>query len=394
MTAPRPDAYLARGTPAYRRATFAIFCAGLATFATIYCVQPLLPLLASHFHVSAATSSLSLSLTTLSLALCMLVAGALAEALGRKRVMLAALAVANLLGLACALVDSWPLLLLLRCLVGVALSGLPAIAMAYVGEEFDPVSLPAAMGLYIGGNAIGGLTGRLLSGALADAGGWQFALGGIALLGFMATGLFAWLLPPSRHFVAQRLSLGGLVSNFGAHLKNPALRVGFAIAFLLMGSFVALFNYAGFYLAAPPFELSSTVIGLLFSVYLIGSVSARWGGRAVSRIGARRVMHLSIGVMLVGVWACAVPWLPVIVLGLALMTGGFFAAHAVASGQVSARATRAKAQAASLYLCAYYLGAGVLGFAGGAVWQGFGWLALLACASAALLIAAWVARRW
>ena len=134
--------HLKRGTAAYRRATLALFCAGFATFALLYCIQPLLPLLAAHFAVSAANSSLALSLTTLSLALCLLISGALAESWGRKPVMAAALGLASLLGLACVLVESWHLLLLLRTLLGLALSGLPALAMAYVGEEFDPDSLP------------------------------------------------------------------------------------------------------------------------------------------------------------------------------------------------------------------------------------------------------------
>lgn len=386
--------FLKRGTPAYHRATFAIFCAGLSTFASIYCVQPLLPLFASHFGVSAANSSLTLSLTTLSLALCMLVAGSLAEALGRKPVMLVALGVSGVLGLACAFVDSWPLLLVLRALVGVALSGLPALAMAYVGEEFDPSSLSSAMGLYISGNVLGGLAGRLLSGGLADLGGWQLAMGGIAALSLVSLVIFAWLLPPSRHFEPQALSLRGLMGNFAMHLKTPALRTSFALAFLLMGSFVAVFNYIGFRLAAPPFGLSSTVIGLLFTVYLLGSYSASKAGSMVDRIGARRVVQIGIGAMLLGIAALATSSLPIVVLGLALLAVGFFAAHAAASGQVGLRAEGAKAQAASLYLCAYYLGSGVLGYAGGALWEHAGWLALMAGVTAAVLISAALTRRW
>ncbi|MES2529595.1 MAG: MFS transporter [Pseudomonadota bacterium] len=386
--------YLQRGTPAYRRATFAIFCAGLSTFASIYCVQPLLPLFARHFGVSAASSSLTLSMTTLSLALCMLVAGSLAEAWGRKPVMLVALGVASVLGLACAFVDSWPVLLVLRTLVGVALSGLPALAMAYVGEEFDPPSLPSAMGLYISGNALGGLAGRLLSGGLADLGGWHVAMGGIAVLSLVSTALFAWLLPPSRHFRPQALSMRGLVGNLRMHLRTPALRKGFALGFMLMGSFVAVFNYAGFHLAVAPFNLSSTVIGLLFTVYLLGSVSAGWAGGMVNRLGARRVVQGGIALMLLGAAALATPWLAMVVLGLALLTIGFFAAHAVASGQVGQRANGAKAQAASLYLCAYYLGSSVLGYLGGALWEHMGWTALLAGVACVLLLAAALIRRW
>ncbi len=385
--------HLSRGSAGYRRATLALFCAGFATFAMLYCVQPLLPLLAAHFRVSAASSSLALSLTTLSLALCLLVSGALAESWGRKPVMVAALGLAALLGIACALVEQWSSLLILRALLGLALSGLPALAMAYVGEEFDPEALPAAMGLYIGGTALGGLLGRLLAGLLSDLGGWPWALGGIAGLGLLVLGLFIWLLPPSRHFTAQPLSVRGLLGNFALHLKNPRLRVLFALGFLLMGGFVALFNYVGFRLAGAPFNLSATVIGLLFTVYLLGILSAGWAGRLVPRFGARQVLNGGIGLMLLGVALCAAPWLSAAVVGLALFTLGFFAAHAVASGQVGIHAQGAKAQASALYLCAYYLGSSLVGYVGGYVWEHAGWLALLGVLAALFVVAGALVRR-
>ncbi|WP_313476826.1 MFS transporter [Stutzerimonas kunmingensis] len=385
-------AHLSRGTPAYRRATFALFCAGFATFALLYCIQPLLPMLAAHFSVSAASSSLALSLTTLSLAVCLLISGALAESWGRKPVMAAALGLASLLGLASVLVDSWQLLLALRALLGLALSGLPALAMAYVGEEFEPESLPAAMGLYIGGTALGGMLGRLLSGLLSDLGGWQLALGGIASLGLLALVAFVWLLPPSRHFTAQPLSLRILLTNFRLHLGNPVLRGLFLQGFLLMGGFVALFNYIGFRLAGEPFGLSSTLIGLLFVVYLGGIFSAGWAGRLVPRFGARQVLRGGVALMLIGVGLCATSWLVSIVLGLGLFTLGFFAAHAVASGQVGSHAKGARAQASALYLCAYYLGSSVVGYGAGYVWDLAGWLPLMALLAALFVIAGWRAR--
>ncbi len=385
-------AHLSRGTPAYRRATFALFCAGFATFALLYCIQPLLPMLAAHFSVSAASSSLALSLTTLSLAVCLLISGALAESWGRKPVMAAALGLASLLGLASVLVDSWQLLLALRALLGLALSGLPALAMAYVGEEFEPESLPAAMGLYIGGTALGGMLGRLLSGLLSDLGGWQLALGGIASLGLLALVAFVWLLPPSRHFTAQPLSLRILLTNFRLHLGNPVLRGLFLQGFLLMGGFVALFNYIGFRLAGAPFGLSSTLIGLLFVVYLGGIFSAGWAGRLVPRFGARQVLRGGVALMLIGVGLCATSWLVSIVLGLGLFTLGFFAAHAVASGQVGSHAKGARAQASALYLCAYYLGSSVVGYGAGYVWDHAGWLPLMALLAALFVIAGWRAR--
>ncbi|MCW1936584.1 MFS transporter [Pseudomonas sp. MDMC_285] len=384
--------HLSRGSAGYRRATLALFCAGFATFAMLYCVQPLLPLLAAHFRVSAASSSLALSLTTLSLALCLLVSGALAESWGRKPVMAAALGLAAMLGIASALVEEWGSLLILRALLGLALSGLPALAMAYVGEEFDPEALPAAMGLYIGGTALGACWGDcwpacsaiLAAGPGRSAGslGWVCWRWGC----FSGCCLLHVISRPSR-------SLRGLLRNFALHLNNPRLRVLFALAFLLMGGFVALFNYVGFRLAGAPFNLSATVIGLLFTVYLLGIFSAGWAGRLVPRFGARQVLHGGIGLMLLGVALCATPWLSAAVVGLALFTLGFFAAHAVASGQVGAHAQGAKAQASALYLCAYYLGSSLVGYVGGYVWEHAGWLALLTVLAALFIAAAALVRR-
>ena len=384
--------FIVRGSREYTRATLALFCAGFSTFALLYCVQPLLPQLAEFFAVSSASSSLALSVTTFGLAGGLLVSGSLSESWGRKPVMVAALVLACSLGLATAIVRDWHLLLLLRALLGIALSGLPALAMAYIGEEFDPASLPVAMGLYIGGTALGGLLGRLLTGVLSDMGGWTLALGGIAGLGLLSCVLFIWLLPPSRHFMAQPLSLRGLLGNFVRHLGNADLRVLFFLSFLLMGSFVALFNYIGFYLSAEPFSLSGTLIGFLFLVYLLGIWSSNAAGKLVWRSGAKLVLLGALALMLAGVLLCMVPLLAVIIVGLALFTTGFFAAHTVASGMVGQKAGGARAQASALYLCAYYLGSSVLGYAMGWVWQHWGWAPLIGCLSAALLLA--IARVW
>jgi YNFM family putative membrane transporter len=165
------------------------------------------------------------------------------------------------------------------------------------------------------------------------------------------------------------------------------------LAFLLMGGFVAIFNYAGFHLAAPPFLLSSTVLGLLFMVYCTGIVGANWAGRLVQRFGAGRVLRAGICIMLAGMLLCALPWLATVALGLACIALGFFAAHSVASGLVGKYASSAKAQASALYLCAYYLGSSVVGYVGGYVWGHAGWIPLLLVLGAVFGFALWSARR-
>src|SRR5918994_3617363 len=180
---PEAPSRLVSGTPAFRRLNLALFADGFSTFAILYCVQPLLPEFSREFHVSAAVSSLSLSLSTGLLAIAMLLAGSLSEVWGRKPVMIASLLSSAVLTLLSAAAPNWLSLLLARMAIGVTLSGLPAVAMAYISEEVDPKSIGLAMGLFIGGNAIGGMSGRIIGGVLTDLGSWRLAVGLIGCIG-------------------------------------------------------------------------------------------------------------------------------------------------------------------------------------------------------------------
>jgi YNFM family putative membrane transporter len=382
-----------RGTPDFYRTIAALFASGLATFALLYCVQPLMPLFGAVFHVGPLESSLVLSVTTFPLAFAMLVASALSEVLGRKNVMVASVLASSLLAMFCALSPGYASLLVLRGLMGLSLSGLPAVAMAYVAEEMHPAATGLAMGLYIGGNAIGGMSGRLLSGALADAFSWRVSLATIALLGFVC-GLLLWRgLPPSRHFSPRAFHARGLVRAFQRHLRSPVLPWLFGEGFLLMGAFIAVYNFIGYRLLAPPYELSQAAIGLIFSVYLAGVASSAIMGNLARTAGNLTVMISNIGLMLAGLGLTLATHLAVIVIGVALLTAGFFGAHAVASAWVAAGARSNRAQASSLYLFSYYAGSSLAGSAAGAAWSAGAWPGVSALVAALLLAALAVTRR-
>ncbi|TAL89666.1 MAG: MFS transporter, partial [Rhodanobacter sp.] len=200
-----PPPSIRHGTPAFRRTNLALFAAGFATFGLLYCVQPLMPEFSKHYGVSEAVSALSLSLTTGVLAFAMLFAGALSDAWGRKSVMVASLLSSALLVLLSAAMPNWPALLVVRTVLGLTLSGLPAVAMTYLGEEMHAESLGLGMGLYISGSAVGGMGGRLITGVLTDFFDWRIGVAVVGVIGLLAAWIFARALPPSRHFVAQPL---------------------------------------------------------------------------------------------------------------------------------------------------------------------------------------------
>jgi YNFM family putative membrane transporter len=373
-----PQSFIIRGTPEFRRTNLAMFAAGFATFALMYCVQPLLPVFAAEFHVSPVQASLALSLTTFTLALSLLVASAISESIGRKPIMVASILATAVLTIASAFAPGWTLFLILRAAIGLVLSGLPAVAMAYLAEEMHPKSVGLAMGLYVGGSGFGGMTGRLLTGIIADHFGWRAAVIIIGAVG-LATGLlFLASLPVSKHFERRAFSPGALFGTYLAHLGDGTLRLLFAEAFLIMGGFVTVYNYITFRLLAPPFGLSQTEVGLIFTVYLVGVVSSAWIGNLSGRLGRQAVLPVSIAIELGGVIITLSGVLWLVILGIALVTFGFFASHSVASSWVGARARAAKAQAAALYLFLYYLGSSVAGSAGGWFWAAAGWHGVVA----------------
>lgn len=375
------------GTPAFRRTNLAMFAAGFSTFALLYSVQPLLPLFAVEFQLGAAASSLALSVTTGMLAVAMLLASSLSDVWGRKPVMVVSLLASALLTLAAALAPSWPALLLLRTLLGLALSGLPAVAMAYVGEEMHPKSVGLAMGLYISGSSLGGMGGRLVTGVLVDFVSWRTALATLGCLCLVAGILFWRNLPHSARFRPRPLHAGHLLARAFELFGDRGLPWLFAQGFLLMGSFVTVYNYVGFRLLVPPFGLSQTVVASIFVVYLVGTVSSAAVGSLAGRIGRRRVLWATILLMLAGLALTLADSLPMLVAGMGVFTFGFFGAHSVVSSWVGIRAMEGKAQASALYLFFYYLGSSLIGSLGGVFWTVQGWPGVAALVGALLAAA-------
>ena len=371
----------------------ALFLAGFATFSLLYCVQPLLPELAQDFAVSPAQSALALSMSTGALAVSIVLAGALSEGLGRRSLMFTSMALAALCNLLASFLPDWNALLAARALEGLLLGGVPAVAMAYLSEEIDPKGLGFAMGLYVGGTALGGMLGRVGMSAMTEFWGWRQALAALSVLDLLAALGFVWLLPRSRNFV-KKTGLGARhhLQAWGQHLRHPGLPLLFLIAFGLMGVFVSIYNYAGFLLSASPYHLSQLQISHIFYAYLFGIVASPLAGALADKLGRGPVLMAGTLLMAAGVALTLLAPLVAIVLGIVLMTAGFFVAHSVASGWVGRLAAQDKGHAASLYLWSYYMGSSVLGAGAGWFWSRWGWggMGLVALAVLALVIAlAW-----
>jgi MFS transporter, YNFM family, putative membrane transport protein len=368
-----PTSLISVGTPAYRKLAIALTITGFATFSLLYSVQSLLPVFAHSFNVSAGEASLVVSAATGAMAIALLVASVISDRIGRRQMMTASLFAASILTVGAALLPGWHTLLVMRFLTGVALSGIPAVAMAYVAEEVSASSIGAAMGLYIGGSAIGGMVGRLLASVLTDWLNWRIALAVIGVSSLIGALVFWRVAPDSRAFVSRRHDWDSFAATLKSLTNDAALPWLYTEAFLLMGSFVTVYNYVSFRLLAPPYALSQTVVGLIFLFYIVGSFSSSWFGQLAGRLGRRRVFWIPIVVLLVGVVLTAATPLTLIVLGIGVVTLGYFGAHSVASSWVSRRGRAARAQAAAFYLFFLYVGSSVLGSVGGVAWSRARW---------------------
>lgn len=382
-------------TPSYRRLIAGLFFAGVATFAQLYSLQAVLPQVSDALGVSPSTAALTVSAATLGIAVAVIPWSLVADRLGRVPAMAIGIIAATVLGLAGSLSSDIVMLLALRLGEGLALGAVPAVALAYLSEEVHPRHVAAAAGSYTAGTTVGGLSGRLVAGPIGELFDWRVGVWSVILFCATAAALFLWLVPKARRFTPGRMRADvgpGMVARLIRPLRSGGLLALYAQAFLLMGAFVAVYNYLGFHLIAPPFLLPVWLVTLLFLAYLAGTVSSPWAGSLATRFGRRNILLGSIGVAMSGAMLMFATSPIVVIIGLVLFTAGFFGAHAIASSwsPVIAEPT-SRAQAASLYYFAYYAGSSVFGWALGLVFGEAGWAWFLAIIIAMALLAGTIA---
>ena len=360
-------------TPSRRGLLLALFMMGFGTFLNVYATQPLLPEFRQLFHASELLVSLTVSATVLAVALGAPIIGALADSIGRKRVIVTAmfgLALPTFLAVTSTTLTQ---LIVWRFMQGLFVPGIIAVAMAYISEESPRHLVASTMATYVSGTVLGGFCGRFLSGIMASHGGWQAAFIALGILTILAAAITLWLLPRSTKFVRHanaRASFRSMVK----HLGNPQLLATFAVGFNVLFALVGAFTYVNFYLAEKPFLLGPTGLASIFGVYLVGAAVTPYSGRVLDRIGYRRGMIWAAGLAAIGMFLTLIPWLPVVVLGLALGSSGAFACQSAASSHVGKVAGRARSAAAGLYVGLYYFGGCVGSILPGLFWTHAGWL--------------------
>jgi len=359
----------------FRRAAVGI--PGFCAFFNLYGPQSLLPSFAREFDASPAQVSLTITATTLAIAMSAPFAGAIADVLGRKRVIVAAMIVATVPLVMIALAPSLQALILWRFMLGLALPPIFTVVVAYIGEEWPPAQAMGVMGIYMAATSAGGFAGRFVSGLLADVMGWRAGFLMTAAMTFACGIAVALILPRERNFArSEGVAVSG--RQMIAHLRNPQLLATYAVGFGTLFTFIALFTYVNFVLAAPPFNLSSTLLGAIFVTYLAGAVAVLGLGRAIARFGRRPLVIGAIALWACGALLTLIPSLPVIIVGLAVAASGGFIVQATSTGYVALTAESGRTSAIGFYATTYYVGGSVGAILPGLTWNAGGWTACVA----------------
>ncbi|MDK8891624.1 MFS transporter [Corynebacterium macclintockiae] len=371
MTGTREDTETTNGirplTPednGYKKALIASLCSGLASYNALYATQAVLPALSEDFGVSPSLAALTVSATTGGLALLVIPLSIVSERFGRRRVIQASVLAATLFSLALVTLPSIQSIIAVRLLQGIAVAGVPAVTMAFLSEEIDRRYLPRIMGFYIAGNSLGGLIGRLIPGIALEFTDWRLATLLSAIFAFAMALMTTWVLPKQRFFTPKRITLAHELQAFANHLRDPILLKLFLLPFLLMGSFVSLYNYMTFRLINT-FGLPESLAALVFIIYLSGTWTSTRTGTMVNRYGQAKVVVACIALALVGLFLAFIPTVPTTLAAVLLFTATFFPAHSISSAWVGEVARQDRAEASSIYILSYYLGSSIIGWVSG-----------------------------
>lgn len=376
----------------YIRIILALALSGLAELASLFFIQPLLPVLAVEYDVPVSQVSIILSAETALLAIGLLFTGTLSDHYGRKKLIIVSLLLGGLLTMLCPLVESWAMLVALRAVIGLALSGIAAAATAYISEEVAPVVAGVVTGYFVFGNSMGGMSGRIVASQLIDHISINTIFYGFAISLILVALLVYFLLPASQNFKpTQSLNVLRVVKGAASHFKNKKLALAFVISFIIFGVFTSLYNYLAFFLKGEPFHISPANAGLLSFSFALSFFTAPQAGRLSAKYGSMRVLRALFVMMALGMLLALTSNVVTFIIGAVIFTGCFFGCHSIGLSWVSKNATHARGQAVALYLFFYYMGGSVIGFVNGFVFHSMGWQGMTGFIIALLAVGAVVA---
>lgn len=293
--------------PALSRAVallFSVAC-GLAV-ANVYFAQPLLDVIADEFAISRASIGIVITVTQIGYGLGLLLVVPLGDLLDRRRLVLGQSLLSVLALLAVTLAPNGAVLLGAMWAVGI-LAVVTQVLVAYAAILADPAERGRAVGIVTSGIILGILLARTVSGTLSDLFGWRSVYAVSAVATLIVAGLLSRNLPRQAK-PGARISYPRLIGSvFLLFAQEPVLRIRAVLALLIFAAVTVLLTPMVLPLAAPPFSLSHTQVGLFGLAGAAGALGASRAGRLSDRGLAQRTTGIGLAIMLFS-------WVPIALL--------------------------------------------------------------------------------
>jgi len=325
------------------------FLMGLSLLGPIatHVLVPSLPYLQGEFGTDYATAQLLISLFMITFGGAQLFVGALADALGRRPVLLAGLLIFALCSGLCAFAPNIETLIGLRVLQGATGCIGLVLGRAIVRDISSDQGTAAALGYLAVGAATGSMLAPVVGGLLYDHFGWTgpfWFLGAFSALGSVLVYRFV----PETSGARSGRTLRRFSPDFGALLRHRAFLIHSANICLNTATFYSFVVGVAF-VAVHRFGLTPTGYGIWFSIVAIGYAA---GNLISGRVGSRCSPEWSIlvGSALVVLWVLLMLALALAGLGSAAtlfvpmagatLASGFVMPHSL-SGVLSADPSKA-----------------------------------------------------
>lgn len=350
-----------------------VFLSGFSCFAQLYYFQPLLPDLAREFSLSASQSSFAVSFSTLGMVFGLFTTMFIADQISRKKLISIGLLSSSIFSVAASFSPTFIPLILLSAAKGFLLSGATSVSMAYISEEVSSHNKGKIIGLYIAGNALGGMAGRVLSSWIGALYTWRIASVSIGMICALFALLFLIFSPRSTHFTPRKESFHTLIISNLQLITSRTLLPFYLTGGLILGVFVSLYNYLGFFLTEPPFNFPEHYIHYIYLMYvfgIFGSIATAWLTRIFDHFKILMSMFL---VSVVAILLLYIPNFWIVTLGLSVFTFNFFVVHVLCNRIVSEYNLAKRSVTISIYLLTYYLGSSLLGWGTGVILDLWGW---------------------
>ncbi|MBR1374489.1 MAG: MFS transporter [Cardiobacteriaceae bacterium] len=351
---------------------FTISLIGIMAFLQVHSVQSILPLLYQYYSATEIEIGLAAGGSILAMGLLSPFIGMLSDAYGRASFIRYSVLLISIPIYFSSFAPTIFIFTLLRFAVGLFVPAMTVCLIAYIAEEFKGQNLAKLMSLYVASSVFGGFAGRFLLGYFSEYFSWQIAMQILAGINLVCAIWVFFVLPKSRRFTPNSNFLHSF-SILRSHLTNKSVISSCALGFCILFCLISCFSFINLRLSGAPYNLNTAHLANIFAVYLIGMLITPLTATALRRLGVVKTMIISLSFSSLGIFLTLIPYLWIIIFGLALMCSGIFVAQSATMSHIAINIKQGRSLATGLYYLSYYGGGFIGAWICGATYKYWQW---------------------